>query len=501
MIDLKKLPEHIQKILKDDGVNLDLEPTDNYEGEIKRKIKLPPSIIERRILVDIPKAYESYLYLTIDTLNPLYPIYLGIKKDLLQEHGAKPYWSSSKNGEFIKLRQTSKDRFINLIIGFADYFADHKQQEYKILKDNFTDIKNNKLTYNNSYGMPPVGKHNIPTEEWYEWYDEQIKSEVWKSPDKVKIENILNYCFHIQPREVEEGSEESNEHIKDIKKKVEAMDGDTINVNDVIIFEDVGFKFPETTKDDAVACTWHGVNGSYQAGAEFIGEVRVPDWVFEDKSSFFIRSAAAHDNAIDELLLLPKWPECKKSLKDLYDATGIEPESKTALQYLQLTYKNMPSYQIRKGIKKARQAINENEKPHTKHKYYTKEEIKDKIKEQLKDHPDTLCIGMSTGQIDRENMEDALYKDRHKWGKRIYKNQNNRKVKETIITGYDEGQNRKKLVVLVHIGEPDHKFKWKREEAMHLEKANFWLNPHEYSVEFITLDDRVSDVTEKKQED
>jgi len=500
MIDLKKLPEHIQKILKDAGVNLDLEPTDNYEG-FKKSIKLPPTYKERRILVDIPKDYVSYLYLTIDTLNPLYPIYLGIKKDLLQEHGAKPYWSSSKNNEFKKIRQSSIPRLINLIIGFADYFADHQQQEYKILKDNFPDIKNNKLTFNNSYGIPLIGKAGLPTEEWYEWYDEQIKSGVWKSEHPEKIENILNDCFHIQPREVEEGSEESNEHIKDIKKKVEAMDGDTINVNDVIIFEGVGSKFPETTKSDAVACTWHGLNGSYQAEAEFIGAVRVPDWVFEDKSDFFIRSAAAHDNAIDKLLLLPKWPECKKSLKDLYDATGIEPESKTALQYLELTYKNMPSYDIKKGIKKARQAINENEKPHTKHKYYTREEMNDEIKEQLKDHPDTLCIGMSTGSIDRENMEDALWKDRHKWGKRTYKNQNGNKCSESIITGYDEGQNRKKLVVLVHIGEPDHKFIWKREEAMHLEKANFWLNPHGYSVEFITLEDRVSDVTENKQED
>jgi len=58
---------------------------------------LPPSIIEKRILVDIPDDYGCYLYRFIDTLHLLQAPYIGIKKDKLPEHGGEVYWSSSKN--------------------------------------------------------------------------------------------------------------------------------------------------------------------------------------------------------------------------------------------------------------------------------------------------------------------------------------------------------------------------------------------------------------------
>ena len=66
---------------------------------------LPPSIIEKKILVGIPDDYGSYLYKFTDTKHPLLAPYIGIKKDKLPEHGGEVYWSSSKNEEFIKLVQ------------------------------------------------------------------------------------------------------------------------------------------------------------------------------------------------------------------------------------------------------------------------------------------------------------------------------------------------------------------------------------------------------------
>jgi len=507
MNDLKKLPEHIQKIFKDVEVNLDLESTDNYEGDIKRKIKLPPSIIERRILVDVPKDYKSYLYLTIDTLNPLYPIYLGIKKDKLQEHGADPYWSSSKNDEFIKLRQSSKPRFINLIIGFADYFVDHKQQEYKILSENFPDIKNNNLTYNNSYGMPPVGRDGLPTKEYYKWFGKQLDDKVWKTSVKESPKELLAKAFHIQPREKEKGDVESNSHRKDITKNVKAMDKNTDKLDDVLLFENVAHMFPDLKLDsstkDAIAGSWHGLNGANDAGALEIGTVRVPDWVFKGKSPFFVKSLAHFHNRKRRLNLESKAPEVKKYLKDMYDATGIKPDSKVAKEMVKMTYENMSDYYIKEGIKRALQAIEEDEKPDTKHKYWEREELEKKKKKEEETYPDTICEYMSTGKINEWKILSTLQNDMHVWDTRPILDKNKKKIgTEKYISGYGKGLNRKKITALVHVGQPEEKAQWLREKSMKHTTLMFWLQQHDFELTFKTLEDRVSDVTanEKKKD-
>ena len=51
-------------------------------------MKLPPSIIQRRILVEKPNDYGCYMYKFIDTKHKLKAFYLGIKKDKLS---AKAY--------------------------------------------------------------------------------------------------------------------------------------------------------------------------------------------------------------------------------------------------------------------------------------------------------------------------------------------------------------------------------------------------------------------------
>ena len=110
-------------------------------------MKLPPSIIERKILVDVPDDYGAYMYRFIDTWHPLQADYTGIKKDKLPEHGGEDYWSSSKNEEFIKLIQGDEKRFILEIIDFRkkeDYnFLQLK--EYTMLKE-YPNIKTNTAT-------------------------------------------------------------------------------------------------------------------------------------------------------------------------------------------------------------------------------------------------------------------------------------------------------------------------------------------------------------------
>ena len=82
---------------------------------------LPPSIIEKKILVDVPGDYGCYMYRFIDTIPQLLPWYLGIKKDKLPEHGGEIYWSSSKNEEFILLVQGDEPRFILEILEFNSF--------------------------------------------------------------------------------------------------------------------------------------------------------------------------------------------------------------------------------------------------------------------------------------------------------------------------------------------------------------------------------------------
>ena len=120
-------------------------------------MKLPPSIISKNILCDIPNNYGCYLYRFIDTKHELKADYTGIKKDKLPEHGGKPYWSSSTNEEFIKLVQGDEPRFILEILDLRkkEDYDSLQLKEYQMLKE-YPDIKNNPATYNLSYGIPPM---------------------------------------------------------------------------------------------------------------------------------------------------------------------------------------------------------------------------------------------------------------------------------------------------------------------------------------------------------
>ena len=138
---------------------------------------LPPSIIEVRLLVDKPDDYGCYMYRFVDTKHELQSFYLGIKKDKLPNDGGKFYWGTSENEEFNKLIQGDEPRFILEIINFRkrEDFNYLQLKENRMLQE-YPNIKNNPETYNLSYGIPPIGKNELPTKEFFDWFKKTRQS-------------------------------------------------------------------------------------------------------------------------------------------------------------------------------------------------------------------------------------------------------------------------------------------------------------------------------------
>ena len=59
-------------------------------------------------------------------------------------------------------------------------------KEFQILNA-VPNIKTNPTTYNLSYGIPPLSKDDMPTEEYLTWFRDQIDSGIWdQDPESVK---------------------------------------------------------------------------------------------------------------------------------------------------------------------------------------------------------------------------------------------------------------------------------------------------------------------------
>ena len=74
------------------------------------------------------------------------------------------------------------------IIKFSDYIT-LKQKEYTMLKE-VPNIKTNPITYNLSYGMPPIGKDSLVDEKFLEWLNDQYESGIWDSKEKEKVSDL-----------------------------------------------------------------------------------------------------------------------------------------------------------------------------------------------------------------------------------------------------------------------------------------------------------------------
>ena len=352
-------------------------------------MKLPPSIISKNILCDIPNDYGCYLYRFIDTKHELKADYTGIKKDKLPEHGGKPYWSSSTNEEFIKLVQGDEPRFILEILDLRkkEDYDSLQLKEYQMLKE-YSDIKNNPATYNLSYGIPPMPDVDIDllSKKFIEWFDKTIESGIWTSEDGESVAE-LQAMNTVQIR-----AKDSPEHIKDIKAELVANGGNTSEMNPVLIFEGVGKKFGFDTDCDVVVGTRHGLEAAKKVGSIDMHTIRVPYKALKDKTEFFLRSLASNDNFDDSPLKnIASVEDGAKLLVSLYNEHGIEPNNKVARDYLDRVY-GFRTKKKSNTIKQAETDIAMQKLVNSKWKIYSKKEFDDIEEVNSNDNEIHMCI-------------------------------------------------------------------------------------------------------------
>lgn len=368
---------------------------------------LPPSIIKKEILVDKPDNYGCYMYNFIDTKHELKSFYLGIKKDKLPDDGGKFYWGSSENEEFNKLIQGNEPRLILEIIDFRkrEDFNYLQLKEYRMLQE-YPDIKNNPETYNLSYGIPPIGKNGLPTEEFFDWFKKERKSGVWDG--KTEKVNRLVKIDALQIRDADNSS-----FVKDISAELDEIGGNPKDMNSVLIFEGVGGKFGFEEGSDVVAGTTHGLKAAKKSKVIEMKVTRVPYDILKDKSEYFIRALAGNDNYDEDPLdYKPNYKDGAKLLVKLYNEHTISPESDIAKEQLKITY-NLKSRSIGEAIKKANTDIEMNKKGDTKWKNWKDdfpEELKSIVQKAISNK--RLAISMTSGMYDYRKILSPLANDK-----------------------------------------------------------------------------------------
>ena len=424
---------------------------------------LPPSIIEVKILVDKPDDYGCYMYRFVDTKHELQSFYLGIKKDKLPNDDGKFYWGSSENDEFNKLVQGDEPRFILEIIDFrkTEDFNYLQLKEYRMLQE-YPDIKNNPETYNLSHGIPPVGKNDLPTEEFFDWFRKTRKSRVWDGPrEKVKDLVKLNA---VQIRDKDDPS-----FVKHISTELDEIGGNPKDMNSVLIFEGVGGKFGFEEGSDVIAGTTHGLKAAKKSKVIELDVTRVPNDVLKDKSEYFLRALAGNDNYDeDPLSYKPNYKDGAKLLVKLFDEHDISPKSDIAKEQVKITY-NLKSRSIGDAIKKALTDIEMGKKGNSKWKIWTQDELKSKVVKATNDK--RLAISMTSGMYDYRKILSPLASD-------------------------EEG--RKEMIVFIHHPDISSQERWDDENSGH--KKELKTICPQWKIIFKELDTEVEDTISKKDE-
>ncbi len=427
---------------------------------------LPPSIIKKEILVDKPDDYGCYMYRFVDSKHELQSFYLGIKKDKLPEDNGKFYWGTSENEEFNILVQGNEPRFILEIIDFrkTEDFNYLKLKEYRMLQE-YPDIKNNPEVYNLSYGIPPIGKNDLPTEEFFNWFRKERESGVWDGkPEKV------NYLVKMNKLQIRD--EDSPSFVTDISFELDEIGGNPKDMNSVLIFEGVGGKFGFEEGSDVIAGTTHGLKAAKRSKVIEIGVTRVPNDVLKDKSEYFLRSLAGNDNYDeDPLSYKPTYKDGAKLLVKLFDEHGISPKSDIAKEQLKITY-NLKSRSIGEAVKKSITDIEMNKKGDTKWKDWKGEFAEDLNSKIVKATNDKrLAISMSSGMYDYRKILSPLANDK---------------------------EDRKEMIVFIYHPNITYQEIWDEENSHH--KKELKKICPQWKIRFIELETEVEDTSSKKDE-
>lgn len=359
-------------------------------------MKLPPSIIEKNILCDLPDDYGAYLYKFIDTLHPAKAPYIGIKKGKLPEHGGEPYWSSSTNEEFIRLVQGDEPRFILEIlqvVPFKEYNA-IQLKEFQMLKQ-YPNIKTNSDVYNLSYGIPPYSNtdNTIVSDEFLEWFHAMKDSGIWTSKTKEKVSDLA-LMNTVQIR-----STDNQPFVKLLVDELLENGKNTSKMNPVLIFEGVGEKFGFKKGSDVIVGTRHGLEAAKKVKSLDMHTIRVPYEVLKDKKEFFLRSLASNDN-FDDLPIknVASVEDGAKELVGYYNETGIEPDSKEARSHLDRIY-GFKTTKKNDTVKRAETDIEMQKLVNSKWKRYTAKELKDIAEVNSNDKEIHYCISSGMFQI------------------------------------------------------------------------------------------------------
>ena len=437
----------------------------------------PPSIKELTIIPNKPAVYEAYMYLIINIFNGIW--YLGIKKDLLPEDGGSPYWTSSTNDEFTRLLQGSAEIFRIEIIKFSDYIT-LKQKEYIMLKE-VPNIKTNPITYNLSYGMPPIGKDSLVDEKFLKWLKDQYESGIWDSKEKEKVSDLKKMNTK-QIRYVDKKS-----HVDDIAYELSEVCGNTDLLKPILIFEGVGGLFGFDEGEDIVVGSRHGLEAADKVNSEEVHTRRVPYWVFENKTALFVESCAHNDNSIEDLIYKPTSDDVAKLLTELHhEKEGTQDEidvmSDYARDYVRMVYGiGIGKKTIETGQKTAETWI-EMGKRDAKWIHYKRQELIDETKKYTNNK--TICIYMSTSKYNESRIVHEFRKDEkpNKKGKIL---------------------KRKKLIILFYHKNDHDRKQFELDCSSHMANLRWCCDHHDCEVEFKYLDyerpDTDNDYLEKNE--
>jgi hypothetical protein len=431
-------------------------------------MKLPPSIIEIKILADISKDYGAYMYNFIDTKHYLKANYLGIKKDKLPQDGGIIYWSSSENEDFKKIVQGDDPRLILEIteVTTKENYNYLQLKEFKMLKT-IPNIKTNPATYNLSYGIPPVSQNGLFSKDFGQWFEGERQSDTWYA-GKEKVSDL------IKMNAVQIRDETKQSFVNTLKAELNEVGNNTKNMNRILILEGVGHKLKFEKSSDVVGGTTHGLKAAASCGVVEMEVDRVPYDVLKDKSEYFIRALCGFDNYDIEggLVYKTNYKDGAKLLMSLCKENDIEPTSLIAKQQLKIVY-NLGAKAIQKAVDKTVTDIAMNKKHNTKWIDWSTPENKKRLEKMVMidttEHRIAMC--MTSGMYDYRKILKKLNEDNF----------------------LKEGQERKLVKVFIsHPSEPAQST-WELQVSSH-NLFNKQMFP-KYKITFKELDTEESDTT------
>jgi len=390
--------------------------------------------------------------------------YLGIKKGFLPEDGGEPYWTSSKNKEFKKLIQGNKPLFNVEVIEVNNDYKFLQMKEHKMLQE-VPNIKTNPATYNLSYGIPPIGKDALPSDEYLEWFRSMVDSGEWVDEDNPESVKSLMKMYTYQVR-----AKDNKFHVLEIAAELSAIGNNISNMKPTLIFEGVGELFGLPAGSDVVTGKRHGLLAMVKQEVLEAPTCRVPYEILEGKSKYFLKALAGFDNKnSEEIKYDSDYEDGAKLLVELKSETGVEPNSAIAKKQLKIVL-GLKGWSIKKAIARAQSDIKTGKKG-KKWRIYTRSELE--TAQNNADNEEWIGRYMSSGQFKGQTILLDFYND-------------NKPDCETA-------QFRKKMKLIMHHPDVDAKDNYEANISIWLKEMKFWLDDKSFTIDIKYLDHEIED--------